>query len=156
MENQHPADSGNISLDKSDYRKPQRRPDPVWAVVWRFLLICAVIDGGAYYYFHVVKNTTVFEGLARLRDSIHQERGADAPPPPPVKTQIITTKPVGTPTGSEYAKAERAGYFKPIVPTRQSASSPETIYCWEDVDGKRFYSNVGYPKTGYYKAIHTR
>lgn len=115
-----------------------------------------MIDGGAYYYFHVVENTTVFEGLARLRDSIQHERKADVPSPPPVKTQFVTMKPVGTPDGSGYAKAERAAYPKPIVPARQSASPSETVYCWEDGNGKRFYSNTGYPETGYYKAIHLR
>ena len=76
------------------------------------------------------------------------------PSPPVVKTQVVAAKPVGTLDGSGYAKAERAAYPKPIVPARQSASPSETVYCWEDGNGKTFYSNTGYPETGYYKAIH--
>jgi hypothetical protein len=155
MENPQPDSSGNINLDRSDYRKPKKRPDPVWEVVWRFLLICAVIDGGVYFYFHVIENTTVFDGLARIRDSIQRERVAGPPTPPAITTQVMTVKKSDTPDRSQYAKVERPAYNKPAVSAGRSAA-PEPIYCWEDGSGKRFYSNTGYPDSGYYKAVHLK
>ncbi|SHO53875.1 hypothetical protein [Desulfopila aestuarii] len=62
-----------IKIDNKDARSIRRGKtvNPIWSVVWRFLLFCLVIDGGIYYYFHVIEKTTVAEGIKALQNSIH-------------------------------------------------------------------------------------
>ncbi|NCB26546.1 MAG: hypothetical protein EOM62_13890, partial [Bacteroidia bacterium] len=61
-------DIENKIIKKSRNKKPS---NPIWSVVWRFLLFCAIFDGGVYFYFHSIQNTTVAEGIRKIRIAIH-------------------------------------------------------------------------------------
>ena len=55
-----------------------KRPNIVWEITWRFLVVCLVIDSGIYAYFELYKKQDVWEGLKELqytllnRKQIHQ------------------------------------------------------------------------------------
>jgi len=44
-----------------------KKPNIVWEITWRLLIVCLVIDSGIYTYFKLYKKQNVWEGLKELQ-----------------------------------------------------------------------------------------
>lgn len=150
MNNLNDDNQRTIKLERSDYKRPKNRINPIWSVVWRFLLVCFVIDGGIYTYFHFVKNMTISDGLKMIRSSITHGSDENGRPLPEI---VYVRKPenVPQPTVNQVNTASISN--TPNKSYNQPSTKNNTLYCWEDSEGKRHYSNQGYPTNGNFKKI---
>ncbi len=155
-----------INIDKPGIKKPRRRKpsNPVWSVIWRFLLFCAIVDGGIYFYFHKVENITVAEGIRQLRAKIHGNQAietVDYPKYPVIEVvefEVSSPKQIDTLPARNVQIAINPHTVKNASSTelalqQSKGSQKDEIYCWEDENNIRHYSNTGYPTTGYYKIV---
>lgn len=150
MSNLNDDNQRTIKLEKTDYKRPKNRINPIWSVVWRFLLVCFVIDGGIYTYFHFVKNMTVSDGLNMIRISIAP--GSDERDRPlPEVVYVGKYKKIPQTTVNQENSASTSNM--PSKNYNQASGKSNTLYCWEDSEGKRYYSNLGYPIKGNFKKI---
>jgi hypothetical protein len=140
----------NIKLEKTGYKRRKNQINPIWSVVWRFLLVCFVIDGGIYSYFHFVKNMTVSDGLIMIRSSI--AKGSDERDRPlPEVVYVEKQANIPQPTVNQVNTASISNTLNKSYNQPSAKNSP--LYCWEDSEGKRHYSNLGYPTNGNFKKI---
>lgn len=150
---------------KKPYRPPVAEGNPVWSVMWRFLLFCAIVDGGIYFYCHQIKGITVTEGIRQIREYIHgKEENVVTRVLPNKKEYVVAKSPKHLASNAYFEVPTRtqhsaiADYKKEIMKTAKVENSSNSrvkqpIYIWEDERGRRNYSNIGYPQTGNYKII---
>ena len=153
-----------IEKDNSDYKisRSKKKENPVWAVVWRFLLICAIIDGGIYFYFHKVQNITVSEGIRRIRLAIHGNEDQNA-------KQIIAHKEYqkkNITNNTNQLKTENMSSLNdknhtnnriqqsPTEISTRSVQRLDKLYCWVDKNGSLHFSNMGFPSKGVVKIVN--
>ncbi|MBB5349073.1 hypothetical protein JWG42_10425 [Desulfoprunum benzoelyticum] len=152
-----------IEIDRKDYKKSRNKKteNPVWAVVWRFLLISAIIDGGIYFYFHKIQNITVSEGIRRIRLAIHGNTDQNT-------RKFIVNKEYQkkniTNNNSE-SKTKNISRFNENYHTNNLVQHSsyemntrpvqrlDKLYCWVEEDGSLHFSNIGFPSTKNFKVI---
>lgn len=63
--------------ENNSSRKKQRKmmlsENPEWGIIWRVLLVCAMIDMPIWAYFNFVKNISMWEGLQQARTEIQRK-----------------------------------------------------------------------------------
>lgn len=121
------------SRTKLDYRESS-----VFSIIWRVLLICLILDGGIFAYFHFVKKVSVAEAIRQLREAVFQGTTKDntdhhaqppqvvqlanQPPPPHVKS----SRPYQEPVKLSDPSTSKVFPYVPTSPTQhQSQSRPE-------------------------------
>ena len=134
----------DILILKEIFNKPRKRTrnkedfreGSLSSIILRVLLICLVIDGGIYLYFHFVKKVSVSEGVRQLRESVFQSTTnyntdkhaqqpqavqlANQPVPPPIKA----SRPYVEPANLSDRTISKTTASPPSTPT-QSQSRPE-------------------------------
>lgn len=172
----------DILILKEIFNKPRKRArnkedfreGPLSTIILRVLLICLVIDGGIYLYFHYVKKVTISEGVKQLRESVFQSTTnynskehaqqpqavqlADLPAPPPIKasrpyvepanlSDRTISKTTSSPPAQSQSRPEPAG---DVCSTYKVCNVKQTsiegkIFSWKDKDGKHHFSNTNFP-----------
>lgn len=152
-----------MDIENKTYRKSRNKKpsNQIWSVVWRFLLFCAIFDGGIYFYFHSIQNTTVAEGIRKIRIAVHGDEDQ--------KIERIYKNNIYTPQKNNKHSEESENNRKSIsvghrdtktnsdqYSTLNSSNRTERVdklYCWEDKNGIKHFSNTGYPLDGYFKIV---
>ena len=153
-----------IEIDNRDFKKSKKTENPVWAVVWRFLLISAIIDGGIYFYFHKIQNITVSEGIRRIRLEIHGNTDQNT-------HKVIVRKEYQkknlTSMKSELKTKNRSN-IEENTHTNNDIQQPsnnirsnairrlDKTYCWVDENGSLHFSNIGFPSNEYFKTVRCK
>ncbi len=151
-------DIENKTIKKSRNKK---HSTPIWSVVWRFLLFCAIFDGGIYFYFHSIQNTTVAEGIRKIRIAVH---GIEDQKIERIhKTNIYTQQKNNTRSEEPENNKESMYVGNKDTKTNPHQYSPlnssnraervDKLYCWEDKNGIKHFSNIGYPIDGYFNVV---
>lgn len=134
----------------------RRAQNSTWEFTWRFVVCCIVIQFGIWAYFHFVRGTGVFEGLAQISQELREQRERSTSPQ--------TTKVVYRVPSSQYKSNKQQEYVpqqRPVVyrnqqsvenrPQQQRANQQykrEKIYSWKNAQGQMAYSNIGFPEDG--------
>lgn len=99
----------DIDIHHVKQQRKGKSKNPVWEVVWRFLIFCLILDGGIFFYFHVVKNMTVLEGIESIRAAIHNKEQTVKQPvaiqpqeQPPTSTHQKTASAPALPSPTKY------------------------------------------------------
>lgn len=121
----------NYDLRAREQRKLLKKTgNPTWSFLWRVLVCCFVIDAAVWGYFIFIEKVPVFVGLQRIYDRIHKNR-AIKNDEDVVEKRIIKIEPVEK--QNQYYEAEKN---KPVQ---------QTFYSWKTKDGRKGFSNVGFP-----------
>ena len=116
--------------------------DPTWGFIWRFLACCFVIDAGVWGYFTFIEKVPVFVGLQRIYDEIHKNGEAERIVKRVVRHEVIqkeTKMPIVETAKNQHENQEAVG-------TKYKGA----IYSWTNKEGKRAFSNAGFPKNETY------
>lgn len=145
-------------LARSKRKIVKKSSNPIWSVVWRFLLVCLILDGGIYFYFHKIQHTTVSEGIKKIRATIYGngQRGLVT-----IENNIATIQPkIKEHPERKIIQIGPAKTAADDLNQRDSRGSSSkrndglyAIYCWEDENRNRHFSNTGYPTFGKFKII---
>ena len=147
--------------------------NPTWSFVWKFLACCFVLDAGVWGYFAFVEKVPVLVGLQRIQDGIREKREIKKLEEM-AKSQLARLeikqkeKKVPSPeeeikrqagiTPQNYSEKEKIDKHAQEVNKMVAESIAKkdndkyrgTIYSWISREGKRTYSNIGFPKDGQY------
>jgi hypothetical protein len=66
-------DKNNERSEREIKRKLKRMGNPIWGVLWRLLICCALIDIPIWAYFHFVKNVPILVGLQQMSSDIQEK-----------------------------------------------------------------------------------
>jgi hypothetical protein len=153
-----------IEIDNRDYKKPniKKTENPIWAVVWRFLLVCAIFDGGIYVYFHYVQNITVSEGIRRIRLAVHgntDQYDKKVVVQKAYQQKIITNKKSDSKARDRSGIDDKNYTNNPIQQSSMNLNSStkqsfDKLYCWVDENGILHFSNIGFPANSIYKVVN--
>jgi hypothetical protein len=67
---QHDPKDKNDNSEQKKKRRFAEPGNPAWGVIWRVLLVCAMIDLPFWVYCNLVKGISIWEGLQQMRNSI--------------------------------------------------------------------------------------
>ena len=154
-----PAEQDNNS-ERKRQRKLPRSGNPAWGVIWRVLLVCAMIDLPFWAYFNFVKGISIWEGLQQMRSGI-QSGQPKAKPAWNLRKVSLDEKQKKDIDSVKYAEKllleEKIAKHKVEVNQmvqkemdRSSKKYPNPLYSWKGEDGYRAYSNKGFPENGKY------
>lgn len=128
--------------DKSKRKIKNRLPrvnKPAWSVIWRVLLVCAMIDLPIWAYFHFVKEVSFWEGVRQVRNEIQNKiNSPEQKIPQKIEKIEITEKNI--------EKIQKNNEIKLVEPKKFEG----TLYSWKNEKGQRVFSNTGFPKDGKY------
>jgi hypothetical protein len=159
---------------QDDYKRSRKNSNTVFSVLWRFLLVCLILDGSIYCYFHFIRKTTVSEGIAQIRKSIYGDEeevakisanskispviinlpatvNNTAPPSSFTdKSSVNQSSPAKlshTTNDKDYLSRSSAGNSKFVDNPNRSSSGTDKIYSWKDSNGNLNFSNTGFPNS---------
>lgn len=142
FDNKEKENKKDLNLQKKIQRL--RSKNPTWELAWRVLIACAIIDLSLWGYFHFVKGMGFWEGLASISKSNKKEEE---------KTQKIVkiyeyqTRQVQP----QQMIAENEIKFRKDIENNENIKPKyivknDAIYSWTDENGRRGFSNIGFPK----------
>lgn len=148
------SNNDQIEIDNKDVRsfrgrKSSRKTvNPLWSIVWRFLLFCLVFDGGIFFYFHAIQGITVTEGIKRIQQSVRGDEQA-APYSYKImpKENILAPAPIATRSQPQYSKEINPYPHNNTLHASaySKVSTTGKIFSWKDKNGKWHFSNTNYP-----------
>ncbi|MDD2468296.1 MAG: hypothetical protein PHI97_30315 [Desulfobulbus sp.] len=133
---------------KKASQSKKKRIDPVLVMMLRIVICCALIDIPIWAYFHFIKEVPLFVGLQEIRDKIQAK--INPPEIEPIKTaEINHVKPIQKPNFKTKMNA-------PVIDLEEkriqivTQKREQAIYSWIDENGKKAFSNTGFPENKKY------